>query len=94
MIPNCCTPHQIQVSSFVYIGDFMLLICELNTFAASLGLGDFGLDDEEFMSGDFNSENDDVKELEADNYEDQLPQQEVITHHSYVICRCVQLMNE
>lgn len=42
-------------------------------------MGGFVLDDDEFMSGDFNSVPDDIKELEADNYEDQLSQPEVIT---------------
>lgn len=45
----------------------------------ALGLGGFVLDDEEFISGDFNDDRDDIKELEADNYEDQLAQPEVIS---------------
>lgn len=46
-------------------------------FKGPLGLGGFVLDDDEFISGDFNSDRDDIKELEADNYEDQLSQPEV-----------------
>lgn len=48
-----------------------------NEFSGSLGLDGFVLEDEEFLSGDFNAEHDDIKELEADNYEDQLSQPEV-----------------
>lgn len=83
MIQSYCIQRRIQVNvqlineycSFLTCSEIILKIFWLG----SLGLDGFVLDDEEFISGDFNDDRDDIKELEADNYEDQLSQPEVIS---------------